>query len=177
MKEIVTTAKFLLYMGLMVVILTGCDDDDDDVRNAESLLIGVWSVSDTDFDASVDGQPLATYFVENGGLSAEDANIAVALFEALIKTSLSGTVEFKDDHTFVANFGGDPETGTWELSSDGKTLILDPGGPDEVIMTVNTLTESTLDIDFSQVTFEDLDDDPATPDVEITIDINMELTK
>ena len=177
MKKSLTAEKLIMYFGLLFAFLAGCNDDDDDVRDAESRLIGVWTVTDSDFDASVDGQPVITYFMNEGGLSAEDATIAIALFETLIKTSLTGTVEFQDDHTFIANFGDDPEEGTWELSSDGANLILDPGGPDEIIMKVNTLTENMLDIDFTQITFEDLDDDPDTPDVEITLDINMELTK
>ena len=63
------------------------------------------------------------------------------------------------------------------ISSDGKTLTLDGGTVDEMMITINSLTSTTANLTLSEEIEEDLDDDPETPDVPIDIAVDLTLTK
>lgn len=177
MKKLLSHLKLLLFIGAFIIVFTGCKDEENGGSPEVNNLLGTWTVDNVDISAMVGGQSLTDWFINVGGLSAENAAIAYAIFETFLLAEVSGSITFKDDNTYVSSFGGSPDDGTWSLSSDGKTLTLDAGTVDEVQINVISLTNSTAHMVFAQQILEDLDDDPLTPDVPIDVEADMTLSK
>lgn len=171
---------FRLFIITLLVGLTGCNknDDGDDGSNLTTaeLLIGTWSVTDFDFTIMIGSQSLIEYLVEVEGLSPSDAAAQNALFEAFLASEVTGTLTLKSDNTYESNFDGGSTSGTWSLSSDEKTLTL-VEGTDTTVITINSISSTTLRATISEASPEDLDEDPATPDVVISVEITLTLTK
>jgi len=183
-KVLINQKSALLILCTLIVLSTSCSKDDDPkLTDSESNLIGTWTISEDNvlFDAYVGEQTLIDYIVSEGEYTEQEAELLYELFKTILmdEFEISGTMEFRSDNTYTSSSANDdPYDGTWKLSSDGKTLTLDEGDPnDEVALIVNSLTSSTLSIELSENSFEDLDDDIDTPDVEITIKITISLTK
>jgi hypothetical protein len=71
------------------------------------------------------------------------------------------------------HFGGETDNGTYSLSADRKTLTMDPGTNDETVADVLTLNASTLKIKMTQNAEEDLDDDGADEQFNMTITMTL----
>ena len=95
---------------------------------------------------------------------------------AILVSDLTGTLTLKSDDTYVSSFGDRSTSGTWSLSADEKTLTLIEG-EDNVILMINSISANTWSASISESSSEDLDDDPETPDVLISIEIILTLTK
>ena len=50
----------------------------------------------------------------------------------------------KSDNTYTATLGGEADSGTWSLSSDGKKLTIDSSTEEPMILDVIELTSSRL---------------------------------
>jgi len=180
MKKLLTNLTFLFTIGTLLVYFAGCNGDNNDPDpELTNDLLGLWTVSNIEFDAKVGTQSIIDYLVNEGGMTQAEAELLWAFYEALLLDELdaTGTIEFKANNTYLTNFGGSPDDGTWKLSADGKTLTLDEGTIDDMDLTVSSLTSSMLIVIQTEITEEDIDDDPLTPDVEIVIEITMTLTK
>jgi len=171
---------FRLFIIILFVGVTACnkDDDGDDNGNLSTaeLLIGTWTVTDFDLDIEIGSRSLIDYLIEVEGLSPEEAAAQNAIFEAFLESEVTGTLTLKADNTYVSNFGDGSTTGTWSLSADEKTLTL-VEGDDTIVITINSITKTTLKATISETSAEDLDDDPLTPDVIISVDAILTLTK
>lgn len=169
-----------LVVILFFVGLSGCnkDDDGDGSTNltTREMLIGTWTITDFDMNISIGGQTLIEYLVEVEGLSPADAALQNALFEAFLVSEVTGTLTLKSDNTYESNFGDGATTGTWSLSSDEKTLTL-VEGDETIVLTINSITTKTMNASFAENMSEDLDEDPATPDVIISVEAVLTLTK
>lgn len=178
MERRLSNLKILLFIAILTFVFTGCSDDDNGGNPSPAdNLIGTWTVDNVDITAMVGNQSLTDFFINEGGLTEQEAALAYTLFETFLMAEVTGSITFKDDNTYVSNFGGSPDDGTWSLSSDGKTLTLDAGTVDEVEIEVVSLTNSTANMLFAQTVMQDLDDDPMTPDVPIDVEADMTLTK
>jgi len=171
-------------LGTVIVLSTSCSKDDDPkLTDSESKLIGTWTISEnnTMFEVFVGEQTLIDYAVSEGDYTQEEAEDLYDLYQAFLMDDfeISGTIEFRTDHTYLAVFPpDDADVGSWKLSSDGKELTLDEGDPiDEEVITINSLSSNSMNITIKQTEFEDFDEDADTPDVEITIEITISLTK
>lgn len=174
-----STLFFSLVVMVLLVGFTGCNKDDDDDGNGLStseLLIGTWTVSDFDLTFTVGDKSLIDYLIEEEGLTPEEAAELNAVFEAFLESEVTGTITFNSDKTYVTNFGEGSSSGTWSLSADEKTLTLVEEG-ENIIITINSISSNTWLATISETSAEDLDDDPLTPDVMLTIEIIMTLTK
>ncbi|WP_445386455.1 hypothetical protein ACT6NV_06555 [Robiginitalea sp. IMCC44478] len=171
---------FALFIITFLLGFSSCNKDDDggDGINltTRELLIGTWSVSDYDFNITVGSQSLIDYLVEVEGLPPAEAAAQYAFFEAILVSDLTGTLTLKSDDTYVSSFGDRSTSGTWSLSADEKTLTLIEG-EDNVILMINSISANTWSASISESSSEDLDDDPETPDVLISIEIILTLTK
>lgn len=177
MEKLLSHFKILLFIGILAFVYTGCSDDDNGGNpSPEDNLIGTWTVDNADLTMMVGNQSLTDFLID-AGASQQEAELIVQLFEVFLLAEVNGSITFKDDHTYVSNFGGSPDDGEWDLSSDGKTLTLDAGTVDEVQIEVVSLTSSTANMIFAQTVLQDLDDDPMTPDVPIDVEANMMLSK
>lgn len=173
-----------ILFGLMVITFlagfTGCskdDDGDDGNLTTKELLIGTWSVANFDLNITVGSQSLIDYLIEVEGISPSEAAAQVEFLEALLEPEVTGTITFRSDNTYVSNFGGGSTSGTWRLSTDERTLTLIEEGTENIVITINSISATTFKGIISESSVEDLDDDPETPDVLISLEIILTLIK
>jgi len=178
MKKVQYYLNLLLILGVLSVFIsyTGCnsDDNDDPVINP---LIGIWTISDVNLVTELGEMSVKEFLMEVGGLSDLDATGYTILFESLLESTFNGTIEFKDDNTYESNIAGEMEEGTWHLNSDGDELTLNSGTSDETIVNVITLTENTLKLSLNTSELANIDDESLIPDLDISIAVEMTLTK
>lgn len=174
MKNLLRNLAFLLTMSVTLSFLASCSEDDegDNVGSSEDL-IGTWNVSALDFEFTINGEDFIQWLVDNAGLSNDDAEFFRDLFETAFSEDITGSFNFNADGTYTATDGGTTyETGTWSL--DGNLLTLNVDGDDEpVTLTVNTLTSSALVLSLEETQTEDFDEDGATEEIRIAIQITL----
>ncbi len=159
---------------------TDCDDTDatdcpDEPGTAE-LLIGTWTTLSLNIDTSVGDLSVIEYLIDVVGLTQTDAETQYGLIEAALAAEVTGSLTINADNTYASNFGGGSDSGTWNLSADGRILTLFEG-PDLIIITINAITSDTLNATLGDDIFIDVDNDPTTPDVLVTAEVNLILNK
>jgi len=178
MKKVQYYLNLLLLLGVLSVFIsyTGCnsDDDGDPVINP---LIGIWTISDVNLVTELGDMSVKEFLMEVGGLSDLDATGYTILFESLLESTFNGIIEFKDDNTYESNIAGEMEEGRWRLNSDGDELTLNSGTSDETVVNVITLTENTLKLSLNTSELANIDDESLIPDLDISIAVEMTLTK
>jgi len=175
MVKIISKAKFLLLFGAIsfFVFISSCSDDEE---TPKSDLIGFWTVTDVNIDATIFGSSIPDFFIDELGFSEIDANIVATLIESQLNAMFIGsTIDFRENKTYFSNFGGEVDDGTW--SSNANSITLDPGTVDEQVATIISLSATTAIIGLSMTEYEDIDDNPLTPDVPIDLEVELTLTK
>jgi hypothetical protein len=178
MKRIKTHLKALLLLGFLFTFISyiGCNDDDEG-DNVAAMLIGTWTITDAEIDSDIGGMSVKDFFINVGGLSEIEAEAFSAIFDAIMGATFTGTLQIKDDNTYISNFGGEIDDGTWSLNSDGDVLIIDGGTVDEMVINIISITSTTLVVTTDTEEFVDIDDEPLTPDVEVNLSVQLTLTK
>jgi hypothetical protein len=169
-------AKFSIIRSTLFIILTGllmvsCDKDED----PEDELVGTWTSETSTFSAMVNDVTMAQYFTDVLGLTASDAQIYANLFSATLQQNFTGTITFMADKTYTSSFGGRTESGTWNMSADGQTLTIDPTSDEPSELEIVKLTSDELELHWTEITSEDLDEDDI--DETITIDITLRFSR
>lgn len=134
---------------LSVLIMSGCGGDDDPDPKAQ--IVGKWKINKGEYKLTPSTDAFINFLVANG-LSRPDAEELVDEYTDPDNLAATGsTIEIKSDGKYELVDGTDKDTGTWELSGDGKTLTLDKGTIDQQVAQVTTLdgTAMVLDIDLS----------------------------
>lgn len=175
MNNIQLIVKFLFVIGLMLVFVTyfSCNNGDED--NEPNLLVGVWTVTDADYELSIGDISFVNYLVNIAGFTEMEAEEAENYLLAWY--NFEGTVEFKADQTYVTTIGDEIDNGTWSLNSAGDKITFNAGTHDENIAVIISLTTNTLVIRLEYIESEDIDDDPLTSDVDILIAIVVTFIK
>jgi hypothetical protein len=150
------------------MLFTGCKKD----STSSNSIVGTWTAGTPTFTATVGDKTIQQYFVDVAGLSEAEATQYTALFNLMLTQQFTGTIQIKDDGTYTATLGGSPETGTWVLSDDNKTLTITPQGSDPITVNIVELTSSQMKAQISDTMQEDLNGD----NVDETISLNVELT-
>lgn len=173
MKKLLFNLSFLALIGTLFVFFAGCNGDENGDEEVSDL-VGFWTNSNIEIDLSVGGQSLLDLLIL-GGFSEEEANLIIADIESQVMDEIggTGTIEIRSDGTYISNFGGTSDDGTWNLSSDEKTLTLDAGTIDEIVLNVTSLTSNMLIITQTEITEEEFEGIP----VEILIEITMTFAK
>jgi hypothetical protein len=170
-EKVLYSAILGIFCGIMCMLFS-CNNDDEDPSPAE-LIIGKWTISDTQMDLMFNDKSLVQYLVEELNLTQVEA----ATFNNLLKEALleffEGTIEFKQDKSFVINIGGDTDYGTYILSADGKSLTFDAGTNDETVADIVLLDSSTLIIEMTQHAEEDLDEDGVMEHLIMKLKMNL----
>ena len=168
--------RFRQPLAIALLLIAGCSDDGDELT-PEQKLVGTWTFTDNEIDTFVGTQSLTDFIIDLLDLTPLEAAAVVAIYENELSSALVGTITFNSDKTYSSTIGGDPDTGTWELSANGSTLTLDKGTSDEIVLTVNSLSSTNLNITYEQTLTEDLDDEPGTPETSVLARATIELTK
>lgn len=164
---------WILAIPAMVILFTACNDDEGATPDPAADLYGEWLSSEILVSFSIDGQGMLTYLVDELDWSEAEAQEFVDAILQELSQGFSGSIEFRTDKTYTADFGDGPETGTWTLSEDKTLITLTQTGdsdPDEI--DVVSLNATTLVVGFEEIFEEDLDED-GTNEI---IDLGIELT-
>jgi hypothetical protein len=132
----------LSFLILSILAITGCKKDDEGNGPDKSSLLTahVWKFSSIT-TSSTD----------------PDVQLAVNLVAAFMT---NGTMTYAAGGTYTITMLGQSDSGTWELSADGKTITVDKGTADETFHTIKTLTADVLEFSESVV-----DEDLGTFDI------------
>ena len=137
MKNIIRYSTFVFTLVVLVMAAnTGCSKND--LSNKELLTAHPWKFADAT-TTSTDSTVIKT----------------VALVKAFM-TNSEITLHTDGTYTMTSPFLTDPETGTWELSSDEKLITMKSDDDDDPgdAMRIATLTETSLVLEV-----DDTDDD------------------
>jgi hypothetical protein len=148
-----------------------CNNDDDDPK-ASNDLIGVWTVESSSIEMIIGDKSIIEFLMEMLSITQEEAELFADIYLSDYG-AFEGTITFKDDNTYAADFGDGVDTGTWKLSSDGKTLTLDQGTDDETDVQVITLSSVKLQIEITEASMEDIDDDGTDDEVSVKISLTL----
>jgi len=155
---VVSTLSFVLFFG-------SCSKDND--PKPADQIVGNWTISTVNVAMKVGDKSLVDYLVSLGLPSADAQSLAAQLSDGF--ESIDGTIEFKKGGTYSSTSAGTTETGTWELTSDGKTLTMDKGTADAFAFTVTTLTSTDLKLSGDQSETDN--------GLTFTVHLDMALTK
>ena len=106
-----------------------------------------------------------------------EASAIETLIESMIGTNLTGTLEIKENNTYVTTFWGGFDDGTWSINSAGDKITIDAGTVDEMVINNISITDNTLIASMDFVESVDLGNDAQTPDVDINISTQLTFTK
>jgi hypothetical protein len=166
--------KFFNLRNLITVIITGlilssCSKDSTTTND----LIGTWNTQSSTFTATINGKTMTQYFMDDMGLTADEAQLAIGMFNTQMQQTFTGTIQMKSDNTYTSTMGGTTDTGTWSLSSDGKKITLDAGTEGSTILDVIELTPSKLHVSGTETTTDDLNADGIQDTMVVTIDLTL----
>ncbi len=174
MTKLFKGAKYFLLAGLMAFALVSCDKNKIDDSITEAELVGTWTVSSSESDFTVNGVPIIDFIAEAFGLTKEQAEAMAAQYSGEGMT-ISGTIEFKSDGTYLATDEDGSYEGTWVIESGGKELVVDKGTEDEWTFNISEGTSSKLVGKVTETFTYDMDNDGSVDTLESII--NLTLTK
>ena len=166
--------KFLKLRNLIPVIITGlllssCSKDSTPADD----LIGTWTTESATFTAMVGTKTMTQYFIDELDYTPAEAQTFVDLFNTMMQQAFTGTIQMKSDNTYTGTLGGEADTGTWSLSSDGKKLTIDSSTEEPMVLDVIELTSSVLHLQGTETETDDLNDDGTPETITITVDLTF----
>ena len=123
----------LTFLIFTVIVLTGCEKDDNGPDKNALLTAHIWNFDD---------------------LSTTSADPDIKQITNMMAAFLAySTLDFDTDGTFSEIW---PEmdanlTGTWELNADGTNLTFNKGTDDETVSSILTLTSDVLELNATVV--------------------------
>ncbi len=174
MKKLFLNSLFLLILIASLVFYSNCEEEKSD-----SNLVGVWNVTNVEYDAYVGSMTVEAYYLNELGLTPEETADAMVMFHDEVDYYLESTmIEFEADYWYWTNIASPAgDDGMWSINASETMIVLDEGTIWETPITVNSLTSSSLNISFTMEQDMDLDADAQTPDVTVTFDMTMTLRK
>lgn len=161
--------KNLLALLIVFLAITGCEKEEAASANKNDL-ISIWTITDSDFNVSINNVPIVDFIMQTLGVTREQAE---AFAEDFGGDDITGTIEFKEDGTYVSIENDIEDVGTWELINDGKQMILDKGTEFETTVTFSAFSASSATITFSETEKEDLDEDDVDETIKYTVIITL----
>lgn len=168
-----TPAKKIVLPLLLVAIavtFNSCENKDAE-DNHSGNIVGTWTLVSTSADVMINGESMLDFFMEELNLTKAQAEALAELY--LSDLDAEGTIEFKEDGTYVAKIDGDTDEGVYEMSSDNKKMVVDKGTEYETEFNVRTLTSSALVIEFSESDSDDVDLDGNEDQIEMLITMSF----
>jgi len=163
--------KLLNLRNFIPVIITGlilssCSKD----PTPEEDIIGTWTTESATFTSMVGNKTMTQYLIDEAGLTEAQAQAVMILFNSELQGYFTGTLQIKPDNTYTATLGGEPDNGTWSLSSDGKKLTIDSSTEEPMILDVIELTSSKIHLQGTYTEAQDLNDDDIMETIIVAID-------
>lgn len=163
---------FLLSSAILLLFaLPSCEDDSTTTNN----LIGTWTSDEITISTMANGKTLLQFFMDKWDLTASEAQEYVDMVNSIMEDYFpqNMTIQFKSDNTYTSTTDGEPDNGTWSMSSDEKKLTTDPGTVDQMILDVIELTSDKLHLRIVQNQSEDIDEDEILEDLVVTVDMTF----
>ncbi len=160
---------------LLLVLFNACNKDEEPLSETYLNLIGTWSSTEIKYGVLIDNVSITQYFIDELGYTEAEAEAAVVLFGQALASGFVGTLEFKNDNTYIAKFGGDTVNGTWELvNSDQQINLKEDGFPEVQEVEIKSVTETTLVVAFDEMTSDDLDGDGTDEELSINLELTLD---
>ena len=175
MKKLLSKLAYLFFIAPCLFFLANCNEE----GKSDSDLVGIWTVTNADYDAFVGNMTVEDYYLNELGLTPQLTAIAMTMFYDEADSYLeSSMIEFEADFYYWTNIS-DPagDDGMWSINASETMIILDEGTIWETPITVNSLTSNSLNISFTMEEEIDLDDEPQTPEEAVTFDLTLTLVK
>jgi len=139
---------FLTVLSAVTMLFSSCDKDDEDTITAS--IIGEWIIDDFKSNLLINGVKLEDHY-KSLGVPAEQITATVQTYNELYLTTikrLSMGVHFKEDGAYMATVNNaQPNSGTWSLSGDSRTLVTDKGTAEEQTYKVLVLNDTSLQLE------------------------------
>ena len=162
---------FLTSAILLLFAVQSCKKD----PTPTSDLIGTWTSDEITLSATVNGKTLLQYYMDEFDLTAAEAQSYVDMVNSIMEDYFpqNMTIQFKSDNTYTSTTDGEPDNGTWSMSSDEKKLTTDPGTADQLILDVIELTSDKLHLRIVQNQSEDINGDEVSEILVVTVDMTF----
>lgn len=155
MRKVKFTRLFaLLVIGISLILIASCGKDDDDNANGSVSIVGIWTLSDGSVEMTIDGVSFVNYLI-NLGMTTSEAQAGWVEMQADMMPPFGGSVEFKENGTFVVSWEFDPNA-TWFIANNKLTINSDG---DIMTFDIITLTSTVCTIRSTQTELEDFNDD------------------
>lgn len=176
MKKVTQQFLSLLMAFVFAFSITSCSDDDEDDNggtpaDVAGTLEGTWTSGTVTVNSiTINGEDFTSYFseqfqplVDAGFLTQAEADALAAEFEGELTTSyqedIEGSITFNPNGTYQTIDDDGTLSGTWSLTNNDQTLLIDEGTEDELSLQIVSLTNSRLEATYSEIETEDVDGD------------------
>jgi len=176
--------KDLLLLALFssMLVLFSCSEDEPSGGEISGTLVGTWTDGTATINSfTINGEEISNFLetlkqlLIGFGTSEEQAEVFISELEGELKEEFTetfeGSIEFKDDGTYVATDSEGADIGTWELIDDNQSILFDKGTDDELTVRIVSLTESRLEGLIEEVETEDIDDDGDSDTISVSVTI------
>ncbi len=169
----ISLKKFMLLLSLIIMILSSCEKDSNEETAVD--LIGTWTIDNQVIDLMVGNESALSLLVLAFQITEAEAQAMIDEFLIeYIDDIEGGTINFMANHNYFFSLEGDTDDGTWDLSSDKKSLILDDGTIDETIFEVITLTANSLVLKLPEETDTfDINDDGVDEELRLLVELRL----
>ena len=169
----ISLKKFMLLLSLIIVILSSCEKDSNEETAVD--LIGTWTIDNLVIDLMVGNESALSLLVLAFQITEAEAQVMIDEFLIeYIDDIEGGTINFMANHNYFFSLEGDTDDGTWDLSSDKKSLILDDGTIDETIFEIITLTANSLILKLPEETDTfDINNDGVDEELRLLVELRL----
>lgn len=166
--------QFCICLISVFFIFLSCGNNDDE-NPQEKSIVGTWTYSSSDYDATINGQSYLSFLMENFDISEWEAQaLADVFFLQETENFVGTTLTFHADGTYVLrDKTSEEETGTYSLQNNETQLTLNPDEGDSLVLNVTEFTTSTLTLAFSVEEMEDINEDGDEETLEISLEMSF----
>ena len=167
MKQSKNNITFLLTILFTSSLLVFSSCSENGEEDPQQKFVGVWTLDRTIVGFSVDGMSVEEFLLDNGA-STEEVELVQEQLISVLQGAFDeeGQIELKADNTYVANFGNDTDTGTWNYVASSETLTITSNDGDQDIEVIS-LTSSKLIIGLVISMFGDIDANGTDDEIEV----------
>lgn len=170
--------KNKIYSGFLGItfftfILFSCGNEDEKTPSPEPI-VGSWSYSSYEYDATINGQGYIQYLSETLGFSETEAQFAANMFflQEFEPQLEDLSVSFDSNGNYVLQQGDTEETGTYSLNSDNTQLTL-VSETETTVFEVVELSETNMELSITEELEEDFNKDGVGEEIEVDLLLSL----